>query len=75
MVATSSASSTTGIIASGVDEQLFTVVAVDALARDYRDRLRLYGTTYPTEPVSGQEESLHKQFNSGSFDIGRLATR
>ena len=57
------------ILAFGIDEGLFTIVAVDPLARAYRHLLRLYGVTYPIQPVPGRGETLLKQFIPASFDI------
>jgi SAM-dependent methyltransferase len=57
------------ILAFGIDEGLFTVVAVDPLALPYRYLLRFYGVTYPIQPLPGQGEALLKQFSPASFDI------
>ena len=57
------------ILASGIDDGLFTVVAVDPLARLYRYLLRFYGVTYPIQPLPGRGETLLKQFIPASFDI------
>lgn len=57
------------ILAAGADEDLCAIVAVDPLARIYRELLRLYDVPYPIQPVPGKGESLLKQFPVGSFDI------
>src|SRR5215204_6388762 len=57
------------ILASGVDENLFTIVAADPLACQYRDLLKLYDVTYPIQPVPAGGESLVKSFGPQSFDI------
>jgi SAM-dependent methyltransferase len=56
-------------LASGIDEGLLTVVAVDPLARPYRALLRLYDLPYPIQPLPGRGELLVKQFTPASFDI------
>jgi SAM-dependent methyltransferase len=57
------------LLASGIDDGLFTVVAVDPLARPYRYLLKYYGVTYPIQPRPGRGETLLKQFLPASFDI------
>jgi SAM-dependent methyltransferase len=57
------------ILAAGVDEGLFNVVAVDPLARVYRELLSLNDLLYPIQPVSGSGETLQAQFQPESFDI------
>jgi SAM-dependent methyltransferase len=57
------------ILAAGVDEGLFNVVAVDPLAHVYRELLSLNDLRYPIQPVPGTGEILQTQFQSKSFDI------
>jgi SAM-dependent methyltransferase len=57
------------ILAAGVDEGLFNVVAVDPLARVYRELLILNDLRYPIQPVPGSGEILQTQFQSESFDM------
>ncbi len=56
------------VLASGIDEGLVSVVALDPLARPYRDLLSLYGVQYPIHPLPGRGENL-TCFAPGTFDI------
>jgi SAM-dependent methyltransferase len=57
------------ILAAGIDEELFTIVAVDPLALPYRHLLRSCGLSYPIQPLPGRGETLFRRFEPGSFDI------
>ena len=55
------------LLAGAVDDGLCTVVAVDPLARVYRQLLDRHGMRYPIRPRVGQGERL--AFPQGSFDL------
>ena len=57
------------ILASGVEEGLFTVVAIDPLAGAYRHLFDMYGLSYPIQPVKGRGETIANQFTAGEFDL------
>ena len=56
------------LLASGVDEGIVTVTALDPLARSYADLLKLCGVDFPVRPVPGRGEDLSR-FAARSFDI------
>lgn len=53
----------------GVEEGMFTVVAVDPLAGEYESIMAGYGLTHPIKPVRGEGERLVSSFGKDSFDI------
>jgi SAM-dependent methyltransferase len=57
------------LLAGAVDEGLCTVVAVDPLARVYRQLLDRHGIAYPIRPRVGLGESLTQAFPQASFDL------
>jgi len=57
------------LLAGAVDEGLCTVVAVDPLARLYRQLLDRHGIAYPIRPRVGLGERLTQVFPQASFDL------
>jgi SAM-dependent methyltransferase len=57
------------LLAGAVDEGLCTVVAVDPLARVYRQLLDHHGIAYPIRPRVGHGERLAQAFPQASFDL------
>lgn len=56
-------------LAWGTQEQLFTLVAVDPLAEEYKALLDKYKISYPIKPIKATAEDLLHFFSKDSFDI------
>jgi len=57
------------ILAAAGDEDLVDMVAVDPLARMYREILHFSGMAYPVRPQPGRGERLRTVFGAGTFDL------
>lgn len=57
------------LLAWGVDQGLFDMIAVDPLAEHYRKMLTKYGLQYPVVPMEGHGEKLTEMFAEGTFDV------
>lgn len=56
-------------LAYGVEQGLFSLTAIDPLAKKYQRLLRDVGLSYPVKPRKGTGERLVKKFGRDAFDI------
>ncbi len=56
-------------LAWGAEQNLFDLVAVDPLAKEYNALLKKYKISFPIKAIKGTGESLLKTFSKESFDI------
>lgn len=59
----------TSNLASGVDRQLFDIIAIDPLADTYKMLMKKYGYDFPIKPLKGTGEELLKLYDPFSFHI------
>jgi SAM-dependent methyltransferase len=57
------------LLAWGVDQGLFDLVAVDPLAEDYKQLMVKHNLRYPVVPIEGYGEKLLDIFTENSFDV------